>query len=166
MRTLALLLAVAACNQHGSRPAGDDVIDSPDAAAEVVPDQPATCLASFSMAGVDPPTKQTLDTVSIDKAGVAICLHLDATQNIVRALFDVQTDRFDGAVTPFGSVLRENGVMLAHGGDIAFGSPARAFHSLGLDLPKGEVRDVVLHIFAHDATASSTLTLTMLEPFE
>jgi hypothetical protein len=166
MRTLALTLALAACQQHGHVPTGDDSIDTPDAPSEVVPDQPATCLATFSMAGVDPPAKQTLDTVTIDKAGIAICLHLDATQNIVRAFFDASTDRFGGAVTPFGSVLREGGVPIASGGDVAFGTPATSFHSIGLDMPKGQVRDVVFHIFAHDATATSTITLTMLEPFE
>lgn len=78
--------------------------------------------------------------------GVGICFRLDATDNQVAARFFAGTEIKDGARSGFVLRLVSGGTVLAEGVEVLEGTRTHA--RLSYDVPRGEVRDVMLTVEA------------------
>jgi hypothetical protein len=149
--------------------AGGCVADhQPDVMADPQPAvQPRTCSSDITLDGStgSSPTKLAL---VLDTNGTSVCLHLDATHNLVSAHFAASTEFMPGASSPFTSVLQDGSfATLQDGWDVTVDdSPPRTFSNLEWNAPLHETTDAVLWIRSHGATTTTTLNLSLFEPFE
>ena len=128
--------------------------------------QPRTCSTDITLdgsTGSATPTK--LGPVVLDGNGTSVCLHLDATHNLAAAHFAASTDYMPGVSSPFTSVLQDGSfATLQDGWDVTVDD--RTFSNLEWNAPLHEMTDAVLWIRSHGLTTTTTVYLTLFEPFE
>ena len=154
--------------------AGGCVVDHP---ADPTPDpqpavQPHACIADITLDGSGGSSTPTqLGPLVLDADGASVCLHLDATQNLVAAHFAAQTEYQAGMASAFTTVLQDTSFLtLQDGWDVTVDDNApRTFANLEWNAPLHEMTDAVLWIRASapaTGTATTTLSLSLFEPFE
>ena len=142
-------------------------IGDPDAPQEVVP-TPGDCDHSLSLYGMSGSGPTSLGPVTVDGAGIDICLALDARDNIWVGHFAAGTDNETGSASSFQLTLfdRDSHVLRA-GWDVTFGSsPPTTFANLEYGVDKGQVLQALLHVRARTGTATSKIDLYLFEPYE
>jgi hypothetical protein len=159
MRFALAALLLSAC-------ASDGDVAHPDAANVELP---AGCDYELSLNGsTGNSSGQLVGPVAVDAVGKKVCLHLDATHNLVAAHFDAGTPFIDGTSSPFAvSLYDTQGAMLVDGWDLTIDdTPPRTFTHLEWNAPIGQISDAVVWVRAHDAAASSTFNFSLFEPYE
>jgi hypothetical protein len=133
------------------------------------PVQPRTCTTDTTLdgsTGAATPTK--IGPVALDQNGISVCLHLDATHNLVAAHFSATTDRESGATTSsFATTLEDASfARLVDGWDVTFGSaPPVTFENLEWNAPLHATTDAVLWVRAPSG-GTTTVEVALFEPFE
>lgn len=148
------LVAIGGCMSTGT--VGDD--DSGD---------PNACTHSLTLDGASGSSEPTaVGPVALGSTN--ICMHLDASHNLVRGHFMASTDVEPGAASSFTTTLTEiDGTMIVEGWDVTFGqSDPQSRATLEWSIPSGEVHDVILHVTARAGDAATTIRLALFEPFE
>ena len=152
---LATLLILGACVvDHSSDPGPSIAI------------QPRTCVADVTLdgsAGNAQPTQ--LGPYAVDRNGITICLHLDATQNQIAAHFAAETDSQTGSVSSFATLLEDPSYApLQDSWDVQVDS--RTFSNLEWNAPLQAVTDAVLWVHARDQSSTTTIAVSLFEPLE
>lgn len=156
MRILAALLALCgACvvDQHSE-------LDP----APVV--QPRSCSAELTLDASAPSVQ--LGPYTLDRNGMTVCLHLDATQYLQAAHFITESDYHAGSASAVASVLQDTSfVALQDSWDVSVSeADQRTFSNLEWIAPLHVVTDGMLWIHARDQAASSSFTVSLIEPYE
>ena len=136
-------------------------------AARPVPEECAHSVALYGMTGNAQGTP--VGPVTVDTTSILICLSLDARDNIQIAHFAAGTQYESGTATSsFELTLYDgNGVMLRDGWDVTFGSsPPTTFANLEYGVTKGTIIDAVLWVRAKNGAATTTIGVTLFEPYE
>jgi hypothetical protein len=133
------------------------------------PVQPRTCVADITLdgsTGSAAPTK--LAAMLVDGNGASVCLHLDATHNLVAAHFAAATDYLPGTTSTFATVLEDASFQtLQQGWDVTVDdTPPRTFANLEWNAPLHEMTDAVLWIRAAAAPTSTSISVALFEPLE
>src|SRR3569832_90399 len=86
--------------------------------------QPRTCTADITLDGSTGNAQGTLaGPFALDRNGVVLCLHLDATQNQVAAHFVAETAKETGSTSSFATVLEAmDGSVLQDSWDVSYDS--------------------------------------------
>lgn len=172
MRSASLLVGVLAvgCASHdgGTGPGAGSNVDAgaPDAEPPPVPQACAQTIALYGMTGS---AEGMTVPVSVDTTGTALCLELDARDNIVVAHFAAGTAYESGTQSSFKLDLFDDADQLVQAGwDVQFGSgtDARAFANLEYGVMKGQLVTMKLMVRARAGTASTDLGLSLFEPYE
>jgi len=155
---LALVSATGAC-----------VVEHHKDPAPAPPVQPRTCISDITLdgsTGAATPTK--LGPLALDQNGVSVCLHLDATRNLVAAHFSATTDRETGTTSSFATVLEDAAfATLQDGWDVTFGNTAPlTFENLEWNAPLHVMTDAVLWVRAPSGAGTTTIDVALFEPFE
>jgi len=105
---------------------------------------------------------------ALDPNGVTVCLHLDATQYFQAAHFATESDRQAGSASSVASVLQDGAFgTLQDSWDVSIGeADPTTFSNLEWNAPLHVVTDVMLWIHARDHAASSSFTVSLIEPLE
>ncbi|HEX5064351.1 MAG TPA: hypothetical protein VFV99_33480 [Kofleriaceae bacterium] len=170
MRGWFCLFVLAACTGEpgGSRP----TIDVPPleiGGDTEVTHEPGECTYNVALYGMTGNANATpVGPITVDTSGIDICLSLDARDNLVVAHFAAGTQYETAASSSFELALYDgDGTLLRDGWDVAFGStPTTAFANLEYGVTKGQVMDAVLWVRAKAGTATSTVNVTLFEPYE
>jgi hypothetical protein len=153
MRILAALLALCgACvvDQHSE-------LDP----APVV--QPRSCSAELTLDAAAPTVQ--IGPYTLDRNGMTVCLHLDATQYLQAAHFVTESDYRAGAASSVASVLQDSSfVALQDSWDVSLGEST--FSNLEWIAPLHVVTDGMLWVHARDQAATSSFTVSLIEPYE
>jgi hypothetical protein len=131
--------------------------------------QPLECGADIMLDGSTGNAQGTLaGPFSLDRNGITLCLHLDATQNLVAAHFAASTAEEAGAASSFATVLEDSdGAVLQDSWDVSVGnSDTRTFANLEWNAPLHVVTETQLWLHAREQTANTTVSLSLFEPFE
>lgn len=168
---LVLVALLSACgHDDGINPCEVDgcVTDAkvPDAELPAVPQACAQTIALYGMTGN---SEGMTVPVTVDTKGTAICLELDARDNIVVAHFAAGTAYESGTQSSFKLDLFDaQDQPVVAGWDVQFGSgaDARAFANLEYGVTKGELVTMKLMVRAREGTASTELGLSLFEPYE
>ena len=131
--------------------------------------QPRTCTADIMLDGSTGNAQGTLaGPFSLDRNGVTLCLHLDATQNQVAAHFVAETAKENGSASSFATVLEDmDGTVLQDSWDVSFDNTnPQTFANLEWNAPLQAVTETQLWVHAREQTASTTVSLSLFEPFE
>src|ERR1041385_6447447 len=79
---------------------GACVVEHHDGGSTVTPPppvQPRICTSDITLDGAaGSATPTTIGPIALDQNGISVCLHLDATRNLVAAHFAAKTDRESG----------------------------------------------------------------------
>jgi hypothetical protein len=154
---IALLLAGACVVDHSSDP-------DPQPST-----QPRTCTADITLDGATGNAQSTLaGPFTLDRNGVTLCLHLDATQNLVAAHFAAETDKQTGIASSFSTVLEDmDGAALQDSWDVSYDNEnPQTFANLEWNAPLHVVTETQLWLHARDQSATTTVALSLFEPFE
>ncbi len=115
-------------------------------------------------------TPTTIGPLVLDANGASVCLHLDATHNLVAAHFAATTDRETGTTSSFATALEDASfATLQDGWDVTYGSaPPTTFENLEWNAPLHQMTDGVLWIRAQGTSGPATtlVDLYLFEPFE
>ena len=105
--------------------------------------------------------------ISVTTDSVGWCVHLTGLVN-THYDFVAGTTNQDGAASSFELVLDDTtGANLTTGGDVSVGQTSPVTHaSLEYTITAGTVQDVVLRTRALAGSASTTLTVTVLDPLD
>ena len=131
--------------------------------------QPHTCIADVTLDGSTGTASPTqLGPFILDRNGVTVCLHLDATQNFAAAHFAAETTSNSGTTSPFTTVLEDdNFVTLQEGWDVTFDSTSpTTFANLEWNAPLHIETDAMLWIHARGQAASTMVNVALFEPLE
>ena len=134
--------------------------------------QPRTCVADITLDGSTGSAQGTLaGPFTLDRNGVTLCVHLDATRNLVAAEFAAETDRQAGSTSSFATVLEDmDGAVLQDSWDVSFDNTnPQTFANLEWSAPLHVVTDTQLWLHARDpitSTATTTISLSLFEPLE
>jgi len=153
----ALLFAGACVVDHHSEPDPTPVT------------QPRTCVADITLDGSTGSAQGTLaGPFALDRNGVTLCLHLDATQNLVAAHFAAETDKQAGNASSFATVLEDmDGAVLQDSWDVSYdNAQPQTFANLEWNAPLHVVTDTQLWLHAHEQTGSTMVALSLFEPLE
>ncbi len=128
--------------------------------------QARTCVADLSLDSGNPSAQ--VGPFALDRNGVTICLHLDATQYLQAAHFAAASDRSPGAASPVMSILQDSTfVALQDSWDVSVGqAETRTFANLEWNAPLHAVTETMLWLRARDQVASSAFTISLIEPLE
>ena len=129
--------------------------------------QPRTCIADLTLDGSVGSTPVTLPLV-LDTNGTNVCLHLDATKNLVAAHFAASTEYQTGPSSAFTIVLEDASyATLQDGWDVIVDdTPPRSFANLEWNAPLHQTTDAILWIRAAVATTATSVNVSLFEPFE
>jgi hypothetical protein len=147
---------------------------SPDAArvdidAALTPHVPTACAYQIALCGMTGSAEPTpVGPVTVDAAGIDICMTLDARDNIQLAHFAADTAYEPGNSSSFHlSLYAKDGTPLRDGWDVTFGSsPATTFASVEYGIDKGQLVEAVLWVRAKAGSATSQVQLHLFEPLE
>lgn len=131
--------------------------------------QPRTCTADITLDGAAGSPQGTLaGPFALDRNGVTLCLHLDASHNQVAAHFAAETDKQPGTASSFTTVLEDmDGSALQDSWDVSFDNTnPQTFANLEWNAPLHVVTDAQLWLHARDQNATTTVSLSLFEPFE
>jgi hypothetical protein len=131
--------------------------------------QPLSCSADILLDGSTGNAQGTLaGPFVLDRNGITLCLHLDATQNQVAAHFAAETANENGATSSFVTVLEDSdGTVLQDSWDVSVGnSDTRTFANLEWNAPLHVVTETQLWLHAREQTAPTTISLSLFEPLE
>lgn len=131
--------------------------------------QPRTCTADITLDGSTGNAQGTLaGPFALDRNGVVLCLHLDATQNQVAAHFVAETAKETGSTSSFATVLEAmDGSVLQDSWDVSYDSTnPQAFANLEWNAPLQAMTEAQLWVHAREQTATTTVSLSLFEPFE
>ena len=105
---------------------------------------------------------------SYDSNGTSVCLHLDATHNLVAAHFAANTDYTPGTVSSFTTTLLDTRrATLQDGWDVTVGAAdPQTFANLEWNAPLHVVTDAVLWVRAPNAPTTTTISVALFEPLE
>ncbi len=131
--------------------------------------QPRICVADVTLdgsSGSSAPT--TIGPFTLDSNGVNVCLHLDATHNLVAAHFGAETQYASGTTSPFSATLEDpTYAPLQDGWDVTVdGTPPHTMTNLEWDAPLHQMTDAMLWVRAQGASASTQVALSLFEPLE
>ena len=162
MRMVLLALVAGGCVvEHHQEPSADP------------PVQPRTCTADITLdgsaAGGGAGAGSTrLGPMQLDSSGASICLHLDATSNLIAAHFMSSTDAMPGSMSPFAVVLQDTSfATLQDGWDVTVGQTSPAtFENLEWNAPLHVVTDAVLWVRASNEARTTSISVALFEPLE
>jgi hypothetical protein len=142
--------------------------NDPDPAPAV---QPHSCVADVTLDGSTGNARPTqLGPFTLDRNGVTLCLHLDATQNQVAAHFAAESDMQPGISSSFATVLQDPTFSaLQDSWEVTYGdADPHTFANLEWNAPLHAVTDAMLWIHARDQATSPTtmISVALFEPFE
>lgn len=160
-----MAVAIALFTGCATEGGGPGVEPEPEPEPEVEPtpiEPPPGCFASGTLDGMAEP-RQILSFGPFVSAH--LCLRLDATSNIRIGHFGASSPPVAGTKSGFIFTLTDTtGTLLRDGWDVQFGANARATLEYGIDA--GQTRDVILTVRGFDANVTTTVDVTMFEPFE
>lgn len=165
MKVSALLIVLAACGGGSG-----DV--APDAAGDgAIPFTPDTCSGSplaLYGATTQPADQPIYGPVTLDTAGITICLSLDGRDNANLAHFGAITDGEMADASTFElSVYDTNDVLIEMGWDVTIGnSSPMSYANVEHSFEKGQVYQVKLRARAKQAAATTRISLSLLCPLE
>ncbi|MFT3699145.1 MAG: hypothetical protein QM831_38720 [Kofleriaceae bacterium] len=117
--------------------------------------QPRTCVEDVSLDGATSATATVLGPYTIDRNGLTVCLHLDATKNLNAAHLMVEND------IAAASTLQDEGYStLQESWDVG------SFENLEWNAPLHLDTDAMLWIHARGPTTRSSISISFQEPFE
>jgi hypothetical protein len=154
---VALLLAGACVVDHHSDPG-----PTPST-------QPRTCTADVLLDGSTGNAQGTLaGPFALDRNGITLCLHLDATQNQVAAHFVATTAKESGGTSSFSTVLEDmDGTVLQDSWDVSYDNTSpQVFANLEWNAPLQVVTETQLWVHAREQTTNTTVSISLFEPFE
>ena len=131
--------------------------------------QPRSCTADIMLDGSTGNAQGTLaGPFSLDRNGITLCLHLDATQNQVAAHFVAETARETGSTSSFATVLEDmDGTVLQDSWDVSYDNAnPQTFANLEWNAPLQVVTETQLWVHAREQAATTTVSLSLFEPFE
>jgi len=131
--------------------------------------QPHSCVADVTLDGSTGSSQPTLvGPLVLDRSGLTICVHLDASRNQVAAHFGAETDTQVGNASAFATVLQDDGfATLQDGWDVTYdSSQPHTFANLEWNAPLHVVTDTMLWVHARDQVASTMVSLSLFEPLE
>lgn len=131
--------------------------------------QPRTCSADITLDGSSGNAQGTLaGPFSLDRNGVTLCLHLDATRNQVAAHFVAETAKQTGATSSFATVLEDmDGNVLQDSWDVSYDNAnPQTFANLEWNAPLHAMTEAQLWVHAREQTAPTTISLSLFEPLE
>lgn len=121
--------------------------------------QPRTCVEDVSLDGATSAQATVLGPYNLDRNGVTVCLHMDASRNLAAAHLVVESD---AAVS---TTLQDEGFStLQESWDVALASGA--FQNLEWNAPLHVETDAMLWIHARGPTARTAVSISFQEPFE
>jgi hypothetical protein len=159
MRALGLLL-VCSC-------AVDRAAMTPDAPPAQVA-QPSGCAETFTLVGAVTPSPHTLGPITIDGAGVNLCMRLDSSQ-LSRAHFMGGTAYEDGTASSFVATLERasDRTTIQDGWDVTVdGTPPRTMVNLEWSPAGGSIVDTILWVRARNAPTTTTIDAALFDPLE
>ena len=172
MRGISIVVVLAGCIADGSdslpSPESEEPERQGDPAPSEIVDVPRECDHEVAMYGMGSSEPTIVGPLTLDAAGVAICLELDARDNLWIAHFAAGTNYQTGSASSFELGLYDaDGNMLRQGWDVTVGSsPPRTFANLEYGMPKGDIIKAMLHVRAPNGTATSDIALHLFEPYE
>ncbi len=128
--------------------------------------QARTCIAEVTLdVSV---TSVQVGPFALDRNGVTVCLHLDASQYVQAAHFATESAVQSGAASAVASVLQDTSfVALQDSWDVSFGEPEmHTFSNLEWNAPLHVVTEAMLWLHARDQATSSAFTISLIEPLE
>jgi len=131
--------------------------------------QPRSCTADIMLDGSTGNAQGTLaGPFSLDRNGITLCLHLDATQNQVAAHFAAETAKETGSTSSFATVLEDmDGTVLQDSWDVSYDNTnPQTFANLEWNAPLKTVTETQLWVHAREQTMTTTVSLSLFEPFE
>lgn len=132
----------------------------PDPAPAV---QPRSCSAELTLESSAPSVQ--LGPYTLDRNGMTLCIHLDATQYLQAAHFVTESDYHAGPASSVASMLQDTSfVALQDSWDVSIGEST--FSNLEWIAPLHVVTDGILWIHARDQAATSSFTVSLIEPYE
>ncbi|MEO6776705.1 MAG: hypothetical protein ABI467_27435 [Kofleriaceae bacterium] len=149
--------------------AGACVVDHSNDSDPPPSTQPRTCVADITLDGSTGNAQGTLaGPFTLDRTGVTLCLHLDATQNQVAAHFAAETEKQAGNASPFATVLEDlDGTVLQDSWDVSIGNTdPQTFANLEWNAPLHVVTDAQLWLHARDQSTKTTISVSLFEPLE
>lgn len=135
--------------------------------------QPHNCVADVTLDGATGNARPTqVGPVTLDRNGVTLCLHLDATQNQVAAHFVAESDMQPGSSSPVTTVLQDASYsVLQDSWDVTLDdADPHTFANLEWNAPLHNVTDAMLWIHARDqaspASPTTMISVALFEPLE
>ena len=130
--------------------------------------QPSGCADTFTLTGAITPSPHTLGPITIDGAGINLCMRLDATA-LGRAHFMGGTSYEDGTASSFVATLQRasDRTTIQDGWDVTVDdTPPRTMVNLEWSPAAGSITDTILWVRARGATATTTIDIALFDPLE